>query len=64
MAGHQIMEDLVGYMRELELYPEHNGGHRKACTRGVTWSVMQFGDSSTSYPMMLGSRIHPFARCH
>lgn len=64
LAGHQIMEDLIGYMRELKLYPEPNGDHRKACTRGVTWSEMQFGHSSTSYPMMLGSRTHKFARCH
>ena len=30
------MEDFIGYIRELMLYPEHNGNCRKALTRGVT----------------------------
>lgn len=35
-AGHQIMEDLTGHIRELVLYFEHNGEHRKALPRGAT----------------------------
>lgn len=42
LAGPQIRENLIGHIRELELYPEHNGDHRKALTRGVTWSDLQF----------------------
>lgn len=42
MAGHQIMEDLTGHLRELTLYSEHNGDHRKALPRGVTWSELPF----------------------
>lgn len=42
LAGYQVMEDIIGSIRELMLYPEHNGDHRKVLTRGVTWLELQF----------------------